>query len=255
MIRRVLLVVALAAGALAVVPVGAVAVTASPVGRLAAPVQDTFQHRVRIAGWAYDPARTSASISVSVYIDGTWVAKVTADDPSPNVNLKYGVTGRHQFALTVSRTATAHTVTIKTKGVLVAAPVTTLASQPVHYYYPSPGTRIIIVARRYVGVARYVEGGASPSGFDCSGYTKYVYAQAAVHTLTHNAEGQRRAMRALTRSQARPGDLVFYMSGSSAYHVAIYAGNGMQYAAATVRDGIRYQRVWSTNVRYGTDWH
>ena len=35
---------------------------------------------------------------------------------------------------------------------------------------------------------------------------------------------------------------MFYLSGSSAYHVAIYAGHGWQYAAATPRDGVRYQR-------------
>jgi hypothetical protein len=45
------------------------------------------------------------------------------------------------------------------------------------------------------------------------------------------------------------------MRSGSAYHVAVYAGRGWQYAAATVKDGVRYQRVWSATVRYGTDWH
>jgi cell wall-associated NlpC family hydrolase len=102
---------------------------------------------------------------------------------------------------------------------------------------------------------RYVEGGASPSGFDCSGYTQYAYAKARVKRLPHNAERQMQGMRLINRTRARPGDLVFYLSGGVAYHVAIYAGHGWQYAAATLRDGVRHQRVWSRAVRYGTDWH
>ncbi|WP_375483537.1 C40 family peptidase [uncultured Jatrophihabitans sp.] len=122
----------------------------------------------------------------------------------------------------------------------------------------SAGTRIVTVAKRYVGKARYRKGGASPRrGFDCSGYTRYVYQTAKVRTLPHNAEGQRHSkhMRRISARSARPGDLVFYMSGGRAFHVAIYAGHHMQYAAATTTDGIRYQHVWSKRVQYRTDWH
>jgi cell wall-associated NlpC family hydrolase len=118
--------------------------------------------------------------------------------------------------------------------------------------------RVVAVAKRYVGHARYVEGGASPRrGFDCSGYTEYVYAKAHVRRLPHNAEAQRHAhgMRHVSRKSARRGDLVFYLSGGSAYHVAIYAGHGMQYAAATPRDGIRYQRIWSRHVEFRSPFH
>jgi cell wall-associated NlpC family hydrolase len=62
-------------------------------------------------------------------------------------------------------------------------------------------------------------------------------------------------MRLVSAAHARPGDLVFYLSGGSAYHVAIYAGHGMQYAAATPQDGLRYQSVWSSAVQYRTNWH
>lgn len=123
---------------------------------------------------------------------------------------------------------------------------------------PSPGTRVVRIARQYVGHTRYVEGGDSPKhGFDCSGYTRWVYAHANVARLPHNAEAQRhvRHMHRIARTAARPGDLVFYLSGRTAYHVAIYAGHGRQYAAATPRDGIRYQPIWSRNVEFRTDWH
>ena len=123
---------------------------------------------------------------------------------------------------------------------------------------PSAGARIVAIARHYVGHARYVEGGASPrTGFDCSGFTLYVYARAHVRRLPHNAEAQRRlhGMRRIARAKARPGDLIFYLSGGYAYHVAIYAGHGMQYAAATPRDGIRYQHIWSRQIEFRTTWH
>jgi cell wall-associated NlpC family hydrolase len=120
------------------------------------------------------------------------------------------------------------------------------------------GQRIVAVARRYVGHARYTSGGSSPkSGFDCSGFTRWVYAQADAATLPHEADAQRHVahMHRISRSQARPGDLIFYFSGGPAYHVAIYAGHGRQYAAADERDGIRYQAIWSRDIQFRTDWH
>jgi cell wall-associated NlpC family hydrolase len=122
----------------------------------------------------------------------------------------------------------------------------------------SAGRRIVTIAKRYVGKVRYRNGGETPrQGFDCSGYTKYAYARAKVGTLPHNTEAQRhaRGMRRIKASRARPGDLVFYLSGGSAYHVAIYAGHHMQYAATTPGGGIRYQPVYSSHVVYGTNWH
>jgi cell wall-associated NlpC family hydrolase len=123
---------------------------------------------------------------------------------------------------------------------------------------PSAGARIVHVAKRYVGKAHYRWGGASPRrGFDCSGYVMYAYRKAHVARLPHNAQAQRHArhMHRISRRSARPGDLVFYLSGGRAYHVAIYAGHGRQYSAASPRYGIRYQRIWSRHVEFRTDWH
>lgn len=120
-----------------------------------------------------------------------------------------------------------------------------------------PGRRIIRIARRLVG-DRYRSGGTSPkTGFDCSGFTKYVYARAHVARLPHNAERQRRMrhMRRVTPGQARPGDLVFYMARGHAFHVAIYAGHHKEYAATTTSGGVRHQIVWSKRVQYRTIWH
>ena len=225
---------------------------APPAGRISTAVQNTFTHRLHLTGWAYDPARPRKAVTVRIYVDGDYIARVHADQPSPLANERFHLVGDHRYSLTVTRTKRAGRVTVRSRG--VSGPLTKVGARAVRHYYPPAGKRIVDVARKYVG-APYVEGGASPSGFDCSGYTKYAYAQARVKTLVHNADGQRRSLRRIKHSHARPGDLVFYMSGGRAYHVAVYAGHGWQYAAATPKDGVRYQRVWSNNVRYGTSRH
>jgi cell wall-associated NlpC family hydrolase len=251
--RRGLLVLTVLGCALPLAQVDAGGATPPAVGHLLTVTQDTFAHKLHISGWAYDPAKPTAAVAVKLYADGKYIGHVRAGSPSPNVDKTYKIHGQHAYALTATWTKTARAITAKT----VAAPFTTLATKAVRHYSAAPGNRIIAVAKRYVGHARYIEGGASPKGFDCSGYTKYAYAVAKVATLPHNAEGQRamRSMRRISASSARSGDLVFYLSGGSAYHVAIYAGHGMQYAAATPQDGIRYQAVWSRAVQYGTLTH
>jgi cell wall-associated NlpC family hydrolase len=77
------------------------------------------------------------------------------------------------------------------------------------------------IAAHYLGV-RYVWGGATPSGFDCSGLVMYVYAQLGV-SLPHYTVAQWGATEAIPASALQPGDLVFF-DGLS--HVGIYIGGG-----------------------------
>jgi len=93
---------------------------------------------------------------------------------------------------------------------------------------PDPGgsgnSAVIAIAQRYLGVP-YVYGGASPSGFDCSGLTMYCYAQVGVG-LSHGATDQQHASTPVPISALQPGDLVFFGNGSYSYHVGIYVGGG-----------------------------
>jgi peptidoglycan DL-endopeptidase CwlO len=77
------------------------------------------------------------------------------------------------------------------------------------------------IAARYLGVP-YVWGGASPSGFDCSGLVMYVYAQLGV-SLPHYTVAQWNATIPISTSELQPGDLVFF---DGLGHVGIYIGNG-----------------------------
>jgi cell wall-associated NlpC family hydrolase len=211
--------------------------------------RSALQHRDRsisLAGYAYDHHRPAASIRVCLAVNGRCVRTVRANRPSGGFDRSKHIGGRHRFALRLPGQRPGARVALRTAGHVLAM-----------VRADSPGARVVRIAKRYVG-ARYREGGASPrTGFDCSGYTLFAYRRAGVASLPHNAQAQRSAghMHRISRRAARPGDLVFYLSGGSAYHVAIYAGHGYQYAAATPRDGVRYQPIWSSNVVFGTDWH
>ena len=83
---------------------------------------------------------------------------------------------------------------------------------------------VVGIAQRYLGVP-YVWGGASPSGFDCSGLTMYCYAQIGIG-LSHGATDQQHASTPVPLSALQPGDLVFFGSASYSHHVGIYVGGG-----------------------------
>jgi cell wall-associated NlpC family hydrolase len=68
----------------------------------------------------------------------------------------------------------------------------------------------------------YVWSGASPSGFDCSGFTSYVYGRLGIH-LAHSSYAQWSAGAHVRRADLRPGDLVFF---DGLGHVGIYIGAG-----------------------------
>ena len=100
------------------------------------------------------------------------------------------------------------------------------------------GSSIVETALKHLGT-RYVYGGASASGFDCSGFTMSVMAHFGV-SLPHSSAAQANCGKSIKSSQMRPGDLVFYSgSGGGINHVALYIGNGQVVHASSKRTGIK----------------
>ncbi len=108
------------------------------------------------------------------------------------------------------------------------------------------GTRqqIVDYAATLLG-CKYVYGGNSPSGFDCSGYVKYVFAHFGVNLSRTSASQYSNSVR-ISKSDLNVGDLVFFSQtrGSSKVgHVGIYVGGGQFIHAASPGKGVRYDSL------------
>ena len=107
----------------------------------------------------------------------------------------------------------------------------------------SSNSDIVATAKQYLGTG-YVYGGASPSGFDCSGYTMYVYSQHG-YSLPHSATSQWQSglgTRVYSISELQPGDLVFFNdpsrnAGKACSHAGIYTGDGQFIHSSSSRSG------------------
>ena len=100
----------------------------------------------------------------------------------------------------------------------------------------SSGAAVVAKAKSYIGY-KYVYGGSSPStGFDCSGFTSYIYKQFGV-SLNRTAAGQYSNGKAVSRANLQPGDLVMF-GKSGINHVGIYIGGGMIVHAENKTTGV-----------------
>lgn len=111
----------------------------------------------------------------------------------------------------------------------------------------SKGQAVLEVAKKYLGIP-YRYGGNSPStGFDCSGFVKYVYSQFGVE-LNRVAADQMNNGIWVDFSQIQVGDIIgFYSSSGYIGHVGIYAGNGMMIHSPQTGDVVKYESVVSGN--------
>lgn len=110
---------------------------------------------------------------------------------------------------------------------------------------------LVALALSYQGVP-YAYGGASPSGFDCSGYTMYIYQRFGVY-LPHGATDQLSYGMAVGFGELQPGDLVFFQdadfSSSAASHCGIYIGDG-QFIHATSDSRFNCVKITSFSESY-----
>ena len=96
----------------------------------------------------------------------------------------------------------------------------------------------------------YRYGAAGPHRFDCSGLTLYSFKKAG-KKLPRTAQQQYNKTRHVSSSHRRRGDLVFFHSGRSVYHVGIYAGRGRIWHSPKTGAVVRLEKIWSRSVWYG----
>ena len=166
--------------------------------------------------------------AVTVAAGATWTfdvpaVTVVADPPPPVVKRKPVAASRSAARAAVADTSAAE------------AP-SSGASIP----QSAAGSAVIEVAARYVGVP-YRSGGTTPEGFDCSGFTSYVYAQLGV-TIPRVSSAQQAAGTVVSRADALPGDLIF-----SPGHIGIYAGGDTQIDSPRPGKTIQFRAIWQSN--------
>jgi NlpC/P60 family len=108
------------------------------------------------------------------------------------------------------------------------------------------GGQAVALAFQFLGIP-YVWGGATPSGFDCSGLTMYVYAQLGIK-LGHYTGFQYYEGRRVARDQLEPGDLVFFHANSAGVpqHEGMYIGDGSFIHAPHTGDVVRISSLFET---------
>ncbi|WP_298992406.1 C40 family peptidase [uncultured Pseudokineococcus sp.] len=109
----------------------------------------------------------------------------------------------------------------------------------------SAGGSVLDIAAQYVGTP-YSYGGTTPAGFDCSGFTQYVFAQAGI-SLPRTAAAQGAAGQRVSRSEAQPGDLAVVSDGS---HVGIYAGGNQWYDSPRPGKSVSLRDMWTSDVYF-----
>lgn len=133
----------------------------------------------------------------------------------PNVNAREAVAKYHTQGLKAWTTYTSGAYKKFVQGGVSATPPATA------------GKAFLDEALKFVGTP-YVWGGESPKGFDCSGLVQYVAEKLGLKHVPRTSQEQWRFVQHISRSQLKPGDLVFYAGSdgtpSSPGHVAIYAG-------------------------------
>lgn len=116
--------------------------------------------------------------------------------------------------------------------------VSTAAEKPVFdsALTPDLGEQIATYAQQFVGYP-YVYGGSSPSGFDCSGFMKYVFSQFG-YNINRTATAQLANGYPVDYEDLRPGDIIYFGYGSTATHVGMYIGNGQFVHAQNSSTGV-----------------
>ncbi len=188
-------------------------------------------------------AALSTAPAVTVAADASWTVEQTdmvvtpAPEPEPEPEPV-------RAPAAASRTAERTSISADRQSGAAESTVEVASEAPAEAAAPVPasasGSAILDVAGRYVGVP-YVSGGTTPDGFDCSGFTSYVFAQLGIN-LPRTSGAQAAAGTVVSRADAQPGDLIY-----SPGHIAIYAGGNSQIDAPRPGKTIQFREIWQSN--------
>ena len=109
----------------------------------------------------------------------------------------------------------------------------------------SAGQRVVQIAEQFLGLP-YIYGGSTPAGFDCSGFTSYVFKQLG-YSLYRSSYQQINNGIPVSKSDLQPGDLLLFkrQGASRIHHVGIYVGDGMMIHSPQTGDVIKYTSIVS----------
>ena len=193
---------------------------------------------IALPSYAFDPSRTGNTHQVadrSVGASGEQQFAASAD-------LKAAAIGRDNFSAT-STAELKRRAYAQQYAAYTGPTASDYIKNPAHP--PFSLSAVYQTALQYQGVP-YVFGGADPSGFDCSGFIMFVYAQYGV-PLPHSVHEQDGIGMHISPADAQPGDVVVFNDDS---HDGFYAGNGMILHAPYTGRTVRVQNIWSSDVHF-----
>lgn len=142
------------------------------------------------------------------------------------------------------RAGTASALTIAAVGGSIVAPGVASDAEAA-----TPATKALQVAASKKG-SPYKWGATGPKRFDCSGLTLYSFKKAG-KKLPRTAQAQYNKTKHISAKSRKAGDLVFFHSGSSVYHVGIYAGKGKIWHSPKSGEVVKREKIWTKSVWYG----
>lgn len=187
------------------------------------------------------PKETPAATSFTGWVKESTQVK-TGADPS------YKTVGTLSKGTKVSGQIIKDYLHIDYNGIKRYIPMSSLSDKEVKSDNSSKINSIVNGAHGFLGY-RYVWAAANPNvGFDCSGLTYYLYRTHAGITLNRNSAAQASNGRAVSKSELKPGDLMFFATGggSRISHVGIYVGNGKLIHASSPSTGVRTDDINSS---------
>ena len=105
-------------------------------------------------------------------------------------------------------------------------------------------SKVLKVASELKGTP-YKWGGTSKRGFDCSGFTQYVFNK-ALHKKIPRTAGAQMKYKHISKSKKKKGDLIVFTSGGYAYHVGIYAGAGKIWHSPRPGQKVKKEKIWTS---------